>query len=110
MTNYLNEYQPIQELEKAGLTGSELKLKLFLVSESYNGLLNYERKNEKRDYPGTRGNLGQRIRRRIEHWMKYFDHANTILGSLGSLGIPGAEAISEFKSAIEIFLKWWKKA
>lgn len=113
MLHYLREKRPVKELESVGLVGASLDLKLILVEQSLQELIEVEESFQREGglvdekQPPSRWRFQNRIKK---SWEKYLDHANTMLGSLGSAGVPGADAIDEFKSVIEKILKWRRRA
>ena len=114
LRKYLEEFKPIEELEKVGLTDYELDFKLALVNDSLIELKEvderFSKKLEQKNDSNNRRSISQNIRRLADHWEKYFDHADTILVSLSVAGVPGADGISEIKTGVEKLLKWYKKA
>jgi len=112
LQNYLYNQQSYEQLHEVGLTGNELQLKLYVVKQSLSELETQEKKFQKIAELKGRGKgfrFWHWLRKLKEKWEKYFDHSNTILGSLGSAGLPGSEAINEFKIVLEKLLHWWKK-
>jgi len=114
LQKYLEELKSIEELEKVGLTDSELDFKLALVNDSLIELKEIDKRfseilEEKNEFNNKRS-ISQKIRRLADHWEKYFDHADTILGSLSIAGVPGADGISEIKTGVEKVLKWYGRA
>jgi len=107
--DYLVIIKSTESLENVGLTGSELQIKLMVLEEAYDELMELESRFFKKS-KSEKKSTGQRFRRLKDHREKYFDHADTILSSLGNVGIPGIDAISEFKTVIEKVLKWWGRA
>lgn len=100
-----------QKLKSVGLTGPELKLKLTVVDESYYDLQMEEEKFGSYDERIGRGSglkFWHKLMKLKEKWEKYLDFADTILGSLSSAGMPGADAISEIKETVEKLLSWWR--
>ena len=114
LQKYLEEFESIEELEKVGLTDSELDFKLALVNDSLIELKEidkrYSKKLLEKNDSNNRRSISQKIRRLADHWEKYFDHADTILGSLSVAGVPGADGISEIKTGVEKVLKWYRRA
>ncbi len=111
---YLQEYNPIEKLESVGLTGPELDFKLALVNDSFIELMKIDEKfskniDEVNESKNNRSSA-QLIRRLADKWEKYFDHADTVLGSLSIAGVVGADGISEIKTGVEKILKWYKRA
>lgn len=99
------------KLKLVGLTGPELKLKLLVVDESYDDLQIEEEKfgfYDERTGRGSGLRFWHKLMKLKEKWEKYLDFADTILGSLSSAGLPGADAISELKETVEKLLSWWK--
>ena len=106
LNNFIKKLDSNEDVESVGLTGPELEFKLILVDDS---LL----KLEEVDPPELETNLAKtdhwfrRFANQVKkHWEKFFELSDVILGSLASIGAPGAHAISEVKTAIEKTLKW----
>lgn len=106
----LSSNESITKLKDAGLTGFSLAFKLILVEEATEELMKEEDFfTEEKDYSDKPKNRLNKLRKLKKFWRKYFDHADTIVGSMGVAGIPGAEAIGEFKTSLEKILDWWGK-
>jgi len=110
MQEYLFEKNPIQKLRFVGLTGQELLLKLSVVDLSEQELeeliLSYEDVKESENETEIE-NKKQGLREKLE---QFFDHADTVMGSLGEAGIPGAGAAGEAKTVGEKILAWIRKS
>lgn len=104
---YLHDKKPYSALSEVGLTKNQLNLKLKVF---YLARKEFQTAKENFDYsekaPKERRTLSKAI-----NWL--FEHGDTILGSLGSIGIPGTDAIKEFIDVGKILiqkLKGRKKA
>jgi len=109
LQKYLSSEESIEKLEKVGLTASSLAFKLSLVEESIeeiNKVMESKTMVETSDIPKKRLGFLKKLKK---PWQKYFEHADTIIRSMGVAGIPGADAIGEFKTSLEKILNWWGK-
>ena len=109
LRNNLSSDESITKLKDVGLTGSSLAFKLSLVEEAIEELMKEEDFFEEKNYSDKPKNRLSKLRKLKKSWRKYFDHADTIIGSIGAAGIPGADAIGEFKTGLEKILDWWGK-
>lgn len=109
LTSYLEKKRPLQKLKEGGLTGSQLKLKLHLVDQSLKELELQEKKFQlfKPEGKSKGFKIWHELKTLKNFWQQYFDHINTILSTLGVMGIPGSDAINEFVMLLEKLLHWW---
>jgi len=84
------------ELQKEGLTGNQLKLKLSMFYFAANKI-----KRAEQEYETETNYKPQKKYRLKRFWGWALELADIILGSLGAVGIPGVGAISEFKEVAE---------
>jgi len=110
LRSIITSEESLVKLKLVGLTGSSLDFKLSLVEESVEELEELERleieEGNFSDMPKKRLGLLKKLKK---SWGKYFDHADTIIGSMGAAGLPGADAVGEFKTVLEKILNWWGK-
>ncbi len=108
LREYLSSEKAFKKLEEVGLTASSLDFKLSLVEESM-------RRIDKVRELGSKEEISDKSHKRFRFsglrnpWRKYFEYADIIIGSMGAVGIPGADAIGEFKRVLEKILKWQNK-
>ncbi len=111
LISYLEREKPLRKLKDGGLTGKELDLKLHAVEQALQELESQEEKFQSFKPEGkSKGfKIWHQLNKLKNFWQQYLDHINTILGTLGVLGIPGSDAINEFMMVLEKLLKWWNK-
>ena len=111
LITYLEKRKPTKKLKDGGLTGKELSLKLHVVEQALQEL-ELQEENFQSFTPEGRSKgfkIWHQLNKLKNFWQQYLDHINTILGTLGVIGIPGSDAINEFVMLLEKLLKWWNK-
>ena len=105
---YLSSEKAFKKLEKVGLTASSLAFKLNPVEEAIKRIQKVMKLRQEEKSPGKprKRTVLSKLR---NSWREYFEYADIIIGSMGAVGIPGADAVGEFKSVLEKILKWQNK-
>jgi len=100
---YLRSKKPYRALAEVGLRKNQLDLKLrvfYLARDEFQTAKEYFDSSEK-----TSKEKNTKLRKAID-WL--FEHGDTILGSLGSIRVPGTEAISEILDVGKILIQKYK--
>ncbi|MEX0598374.1 MAG: hypothetical protein WD512_17940 [Candidatus Paceibacterota bacterium] len=111
MINFLEKEKPITSLQREGLSGPELALKLAAINVTYQEVRYAQQEYEETKRTETDQNnsksteKGMHILDTIKH---YLGLSNEVLDSLGKAGVPGSGGGKELKGITEKVIGWWR--